>query len=330
MFLHEDAKNVAFIGMASGISATAALDFPLDHLTSIELVPEVVTAASEHFASWNERLFTDPRSRVIRHDGRFVMQSSRDPLDVIICDLLHPAQDGTASLYSREFFESAKSRLADKGLFCLWLPLYQMDETMAGIVLRTFTAVFPKAIAVRSNLDPLQNTLGLIGSNAGFDLSDSFIHRRLASGALRKLAAESPFFRSAANARLLFIGDLKAVEGDFIAYPVNTDDRPAFVFLGARPVPPGENLRALTYLNWFGKRFVNAPLPSCVLGDTPAGVVRDGARAGNYYFAAAISHLPLGAGGTNPEARGRQMLQQLQFAKSLLPAAEIYPDDLGH
>ncbi len=106
--LAREPKRVLFIGMASGISANAVLDFPVSSLETAELVPGVVDAARRHFEPWSGRLFRDQRARVLAADGRRVVQA-RGPAawDVIICDLLLPASEGTSALYSRDFLETA-------------------------------------------------------------------------------------------------------------------------------------------------------------------------------------------------------------------------------
>ncbi len=324
-------QRVLFIGMASGISANAALDFPIAQLDTAELVPGVVRAARTHFGEWNERLFRDPRARIRNADGRRVVQAAApQSWDAIICDLLLPASEGTSALYSRDFLKQAADRLSPDGLFCLWLPLYQHDAAMAGTVIRTFAEVFPCAIALRGNFDPVQPTMALIGSRKPLNLSGEFLAERLASAGGRRAATESPAFRSVANFRLLFQGDLAAVRNSFAGFPVITDDRPVFAFLGPRPPARGQALRGNVLLEWFGGRFQNAPMPSCRLEDTPADEVRRGLDAGNYYLSAAIQNVSI------PEASLEQQLNRmhraagaLQMAQSLAPASTLRLEDLG-
>jgi len=329
LLFHRNPKRVCFIGMASGISAAAALDFPIAELDAVEVVPEVIRAAREQFAPWNRRLFADPRARIVGHDGRHVIRAAREPYDVIMVDLMLPAQDGTASLYSRDFFREVKAKLAAGGLFCLWLPTYQMDEEIAGVVIRTFLDVFPCAVAVRGNFDPLQPIVGLIGSADPIDGSAEFLARRLDGDAVRALAGESTFLRSSANARLLLLGDLVAAKQDFQVYPLNTDDRPAITFLGPKTIPQGRHLRAMPFLNWFGRRFVDRPFPSLLLGDTTREELVAGIRAGNYYFAAAISAVEVP--GMNPLKeleRLRALREHFKTASALLPDTRVDPSDL--
>lgn len=313
------------LGMAAGVSAAAALEFPIGSLEAVELVPEVIGAARDHFARWNGRLFQDPRARVVCGDGRRELARSSVPYDAIIVDLLFPAEEGTAHLYSREFFALARSRLAPGGVFCVWLPCYQHTAASAGVVIRSFLDVFPRAIAVRANLDPRQPVLGLLGSDEALPVSRDHFAARLAGLSF----PESSFLRSPDHAMLTLAGDLRAADPGFQGFPATTDDAPVFAFLGPRQPRPGERLFGFPYLDWIGKRFPRPDFPSCDLGAVSATRVRDCLRAGNYYHAAAASRLEL-PGDRRPEAlRQRQVAGLLRQAQGLAPDARLGLDDLG-
>jgi spermidine synthase len=329
LLLCSNPQRVAFIGMASGISASAALDFPIKNLDAIELVPEVTRAARDHFGAWNARLFSDPRARVCINDGRFVIQSSTTPYDLIICDLFLPGQEGTSSLYSREFLASARQKLSAGGKFCLWLPLYQLDRELGSIAVRTFLEVFPNAIAMRGNMDPLQPTLALIGSGAPIDLSSEFLLRQLESPPVQRLSGDCPFFRSLPNARLLLVGDLRAVAAEFQSFELNRDDYPVFAFKGPREIPPDELLHGFGFLNWLGQRFVSAPYPSCALGETKPDELLAGIRAGNYFYAASINSLRLPVSPEKQLERARNSLEQLETACRISPCSDLKETELG-
>ncbi len=317
-------ERVATIGMAAGLSAAAALDFPLKELHAIELVPEVVTAARDHFGPWNAALFSDPRARVHVADGRVALARLPGAFDAIICDLLFPMEDGTAGLYSRDFFASCRTRLSPGGLVCLWLPCYQLTPQTAGLVIRTFASAFPCAVLVRANLDPLQPVLGLLGATEPIPMSDEFLATRT-----QPFATLSPFFKSADTARLLFVADLHASEPGFGAYPLTTDDRPLFAFYGPRQPRDTERLFGFPLLEWVGTRALRPTYPSCDLGSTSPERVLAALRAGNYLYAAAAARESLPGDRRPPETRQRQVLDYQRRACALWPAAAalIVPTD---
>lgn len=312
--------RVLTIGMAAGISAAAALDFPVKELTSVELVPEVVTAARDHFSEWNHALFTDPRSHVVIGDGRVTLAQMQGGFDAILCDLFFPSEEGTAYLYSRDFFQTARTRLNAGGVFCLWLPCYQLTPQTAGVIVRTFIDVFPNAVAVRSGFDPLQPVIGLLGSNDLIPMSRAHFAARLATPEGQALATRSPFFRSADNAMLMLVGDLRATDPGFDMFAMTTDDRPLFAFMGPRQPRGKERLFGFPFLDWIGRRLLSARYPSCDLADTPPEQMLNTVRAGHFYFAAASANVTL-PGDTRPEALRQQQVQgHLARAQALAPA----------
>lgn len=322
-------ERVLTIGMASGISADAALDFPIKQLIAVELVPEVIRAARDHFAPWNARLFTDPRATVMAGDGRVVLNRLPGKFDAILCDLFFPQEEGTATLYSRDFFLNARNRLTPQGVFCLWLPCYQHSPETAGIIVRTFLDVFPNAVLVRSNLDPLQPVLGLLGSNQPLPFSRAHLAAQLATPTGRVLAEKSPFFRSPEHAWLLLAGDLHAAEPGFENSPLTTDDRPQFLYLGGCFTPSREALVGMPFLNWMGRRFLRPLYPSCELDGTAPEEILRSVRAANYYYAAAVAQSVI-PGDTRPEAfRNGQTLRYLQQAEALNPQVHFPVESLG-
>src|SRR4029077_2569039 len=143
LLLHPNPRRVAFIGLATAISASAGPALGVEETTVIELVPEVATAARVHFAPWNAKLLNRPDVRLVLDDGRRYLAATSDRFDVIVSDLFVPWNPGTGNLYAREMYETAARRLAKGGLFCQWLPLYQLTQGEFNIIVRTFLAVFP-------------------------------------------------------------------------------------------------------------------------------------------------------------------------------------------
>jgi len=327
LVLTANPKRVAFIGMASGVSADAALDFPIQRLDAIEINPMVVHAAREHFGPWSGRLFHDPRAHIIVNDGRYVIQSSNTQYDTVICTLMLPSQEGTSGLYSREFFASARRHMTSGGIFCLWLPTYQQSAALTGMVIKTFHEVFPDAILIRGNFAPDQPTIGLVGSNTTIDLSRSYLKARLAS--CTTLSGQSPFLRSVDNFRLTMVGDLQSDGGYFNGFSDTTDDHPRFAFEGPRPIDTGDYLLGLPLLKWIGTRFLQPDYPSCTLDPGDAAKVLAGLRAGNYYYAASVYGFSVSAEDEDEQAkRAEEADTALRTAQGLSPVSVIGPDDL--
>ena len=167
MLIHPDPRRVFVLGMGTGITAGAALSFDVDEVVVCELIGDVVTLAREHFAPWSAGLFTDARATVVADDGRSCLARSDRRYDLMVSDLFVPWQAGTGTLYTRELYEVARSRLDDGGLFVQWLPLYQIGRAELDVVAATMDAVFDDVVVLRGDLFARESIVGLVGSVGG-------------------------------------------------------------------------------------------------------------------------------------------------------------------
>jgi spermidine synthase len=238
LLLHPKARSVAFIGLGTGITASAVrLHAAVEHVVALELVPEVVAAARADFAGPNLRLLEDPRLTMVTDDGRNYLAGAPPPFDVIVGDLLVPWRPAEAALYTREHFVSVRQALAPGGAFCQWLPLYQLTEEQLAIIARTFLDVFPQATVWRGNFLPGEPTLALVGQRDAQPLEAAGIDAR--AQALAALPdARNPFLKHPAGLWLHLVGPLR-VDG---AWPGpgerNLDDEPRVELLSARHRAP--------------------------------------------------------------------------------------------
>jgi spermidine synthase len=105
-------------------------------------------------------LLDDPRVRLVQGDGRRLLAASPELYDIIEADAIRPDTSHSGMLYSKEFMEQARRRLAPGGLFVQWAPTRR--------VVATFTAVFPYAVLLRpghiliGSDRPIQLDLGVL------------------------------------------------------------------------------------------------------------------------------------------------------------------------
>jgi len=142
LLLHKDPKDVFILGLGSGMTVGAALTHPVERVDVIEISPEVVKA-SEFFKTENRNALADPRAHLIIGDGRSHLALSRRQYDVIISEPSNPWIAGVSSLFTKEFFESARARLAPGGVLCQWANAYNISQQDLKSIIATFTTVFP-------------------------------------------------------------------------------------------------------------------------------------------------------------------------------------------
>jgi spermidine synthase len=140
-----DPARVLVVGLASGVTAGTALEDPrLDELWLVEIEPAVVSA-SRAFDHVNRRPLGDPRTRLLVEDARAVLERPGPPFQVIISEPSNPWITGVSSLFTLEYWQAARARLAPGGVFCQWVQLYGMGREELRALLRTFLHVFPDA-----------------------------------------------------------------------------------------------------------------------------------------------------------------------------------------
>lgn len=166
LLLHQAPRDVAFLGLGTGITAGAALlHQPVKSVTVLELSSEVARAADEFFQERNHNICHDPSAKVYVEDARIYIAASPNRFDVIIGDLFTPWRPGEAGLCSLEAFQASRRALRDGGLFCQWLPMHQLTPRQFELILSTFNAVFSKAYIFVDNLKGRSLPLALIGFN---------------------------------------------------------------------------------------------------------------------------------------------------------------------
>ena len=163
LLLAPNLKNGLVIGFASGVTVGSALQSPIESLDCVELEPATI-AASRYFEHVNNRPLRDPRLRLIIDDARTHLRVSSVRYDLIVSEPSHPWVTGVANLFTQEFFELGRDRLADEGVFVQWLQIYQLSTDSPRSVLATFTKVFPRVVLFRVGGTSKGKDLILIGS----------------------------------------------------------------------------------------------------------------------------------------------------------------------
>jgi spermidine synthase len=289
LLAHPQPGSIFFLGLGSGITAGAALQPPVQRLVVAELIPDVIDAARAHFGDVTNRLFSDPRVRIVADDGRNFLAATSERFDLVIADLFVPWEAGTGGLYTLEHFRTARARLTERGAFVQWLPLYQMSQTEFMTVARTMLAVFPHVSLWRGDFFPERPIVALAGTTTRVPLDPERIARRGAEIAGR------PVPGSAVRALVLpfYAGDLSRARRVVADGPLNTDDRPIIEY--AAPITQRQQRAGAA--RWFTSvdllDFFRRVLEASPPGDDPLLAAiepheRAWVEAGYHYHAAAV------------------------------------------
>jgi spermidine synthase len=229
LLLHQAPKRVAFLGLGTGITAGAALFHPVDRVTAVEIAPEVITAARDYFAEANLGFTRSPRTELIAEDARDYLRGTRRGFDVIVGDLVVPWRQGEAALYTAEHFATVRRSLRPGGIFCQWLPLFQLAEEEFDIVAATFLDVFPHTSLWRGDFAPNEPALALTGHLEDVALDPAAVERRL-----RELKPDeaNPSLLHPAGLWMFLVGPLDPKEERFVRARRNRENEPWLELLG--------------------------------------------------------------------------------------------------
>jgi len=142
LLLKPGARNALLVGWGSGVTAGSMLRHPLEHLDAVELVPAVVEA-SRFFDAENGGARRDPRLNLRLEDAKSFLARDGRRYDVIVSEPSNPWMAGVGDLFSVEFYARARARLAPGGVMAQWFHVYEMDDELFALTLRTFRRSFP-------------------------------------------------------------------------------------------------------------------------------------------------------------------------------------------
>jgi len=276
MMHHPDPKDIFIIGLGSGITGRAVLEFPgVRSIICAELEPAVLEANS-FFSDFNGRVTDDPRFRVRIDDGRNALLASKERFDVIISEPSNPWIAGVANLYSKEFYLTGKNRLREGGIFCQWFHLYSMNPADVKMVLKTFFSVFPHGTVWTSSFADLI----LLGSEGDMVMDYGRWNDLYQSNPVIRKSMESIGVRAPDAVFSHFMTDSESLRPLFRTAYLNTDDLPILEFSAPRNLYEDTTSANLHGLAMF-KEQKHPPLKG----------FSEGRRLSRHYYTAALNQM---------------------------------------
>jgi len=261
LLLHPAPKRVLVIGWGAGATAAAAAAHPVASLECVEIEPATWEAAP-WFASFSEPLRRDARFALVIRDGRNHLLRAREPWDVVVSEPSNPWITGVSNLFTREFLESARDRLAPGGLFAQWFHYYNLAPADVKVELKTFLSVFDHAslwlvppVGPEDGIKNLAADMLLVGSREPQRLDWARLERAFADASLaRELRGALVLRDPLALAATWTMGrpEMERWSEDRQAFPagtpLNTDDAPYLEFVAPRRtvLRPSEAAREAT------------------------------------------------------------------------------------
>ena len=225
LLLHPDPKGVLVIGLGSGVTLGHAGRHPVSTLHCAEIDPAVIEGA-RYFKAHNYDVHNDPRTRIFAADGRNLLLASQQRYDVIISEPSNPWMAGLAYLFTQEFYQLAKRRLASGGIVCQWVQLYRIFPADVKLLLKTFHEEFPH-VSVWSSIP---GDLLLVGSMEPHQFDGQRLAERMAEPAIRESLRLVEIERPEQLLQLFWMGNREVEEVTADVDWLHQDDQPWLEF----------------------------------------------------------------------------------------------------
>ena len=188
LLMHPDPRRVLVIAFGTGTTAGAVSVHPeVQELVCVE-IEEAVYDMAHWFRESNRGVLEAASTRAEVADGREFIAREQEPFDVVTLEPLMPYTPAAVHLYTREFYESVRARLARGGLLCQWIPIHAMSVRDFRMLVATVDAVFDhtslwyfeqSAVVLagdwRLRPDPEQLTRRMANPEVAADLERAFV-----------------------------------------------------------------------------------------------------------------------------------------------------------
>jgi len=135
--MHARPERAFVVGLGAGSTAYGLSQDPrIRDLRCVEICAgqkPLLGRLAELDSPETARLLADPRVSITTGDGRKALLSSKERYDVVTVDALRPTTAYSGNIYSVEFYELVRSRLAPGGLFSQWLPTERTIESLRRV-----------------------------------------------------------------------------------------------------------------------------------------------------------------------------------------------------
>jgi spermidine synthase len=230
--LHEQPESGLCLGLGTGSTLIGLIGSGMRTVDCVEIVPGVMKA-SHFFHDFEQEVPADCKVGMYQLDARIFLAAESKTYDVIVGDLYFPWQSGAGFLYSLEHFELVREHLNPGGIFCQWIPLYQMHWEDFGDIGFTFSEVFDNVAVFLASAESSVPVLGLVGTLDRLRIDPDAMQKRL-DGHVQKMFIEYHGMQSARENLSLYIGNEWLFREQFPDARVNTVDRTLVEYRTAR------------------------------------------------------------------------------------------------
>ena len=238
VLLNKNTKKVLSVGFGSGETTACLSRHKLEKIDCVEIAPEVVKVALEYFPHLNLGDKLNEKVNMIFMDAKNYIHLTENEYDVIINDSIHPRDFAeNASLYTREYFQSAADKLND-GIIMSWIPTYDMPASVFISIIGTMMDVFPHVTLWHPVMHSAPLVL-VVGSMKPQKFSPDYIDRQLLQNDVKtSLAGIS--IKDSIDVLSCYVGDQNDLNHAIGKFNINSDYTPFIEFTIDQTTPMKE------------------------------------------------------------------------------------------
>jgi len=187
--IHGQPRSALIVGFGAGVTAgTFVLHPSIERIAICEMEPLIPKTAKLYFHEQHYNVLDDRRTQVFYDDARHYILTTPEKFDIITSDPIHPFVKGSATLYSKEYFEMVKGRLNPGGIVTQWVPLYESDVDTVRSEIATFFDVFPDGAIFANELNGGGYDLVMLGWAAPAKIDVDAVQARFEQPAYQAVA----------------------------------------------------------------------------------------------------------------------------------------------
>lgn len=141
--LHPQVKRALVIGLGTGTTAGWLARVPSIERVDVAEIEPAIFEVARAMSPGNQDPLNNPRVHPFHGDAREYLVTSQARYDLIFSEPSNPYRSGISSLYTREYYQAARERLGEQGLFLQWLQIYEVQPQTVRSVMATLAGVFP-------------------------------------------------------------------------------------------------------------------------------------------------------------------------------------------
>jgi spermidine synthase len=182
LFHQGEPHSVLVVGFGAGVTAGSFVPFPgIRRIVICEMEPLIPPIATQYFGKENYNVMHDPRVEIVYDDARHFVLTTNEKFDIVTSDPIHPWVKGSATLYSKEYFDLVKQHLNPGGIVTQWVPLYETDTDTVKSEVATFFDAFPNGSIWGNDNNGTGYDTALLGQVEAPKLDVDAVQRRLTS-----------------------------------------------------------------------------------------------------------------------------------------------------